>query len=118
MDTDVGRSPASQGRAATPVEPSPAVSGKAGIPNAGFTPGPWDWWDDGTNLVRITEASEQRLIGRAVKPSDARLIAAAPELYEALAHIRELLVAYGPRYIAKATKLADAALAKSRGEVA
>jgi hypothetical protein len=34
MDTDVGRSPASQGRAGTPSEP-----GKAGIPNA-----KWHWW--------------------------------------------------------------------------
>jgi hypothetical protein len=40
------------------------------------------------------------------------------ELYGALEHIRELLVAYGPRYIEKATKLADSALAKARGETA
>jgi hypothetical protein len=50
--------------------------------------------------------------------ADARLIAAAPQLYEALGHIRELLVAYGPRYIDKAVKLADDALAKARGETA
>jgi hypothetical protein len=50
--------------------------------------------------------------------ANARLIAAAPELYETLGHIRELLVAYGPRYIDKAVKLADGALAKARGETA
>lgn len=50
--------------------------------------------------------------------ANARLIAAAPELYEALEHIRELLTAYGPQYIGKAIKLADAALAKARGEAA
>jgi hypothetical protein len=44
------------------------------------------------------------------------LIAAAPELYETLGHVRELLVAYGPRYIEKAAKLADEALAKARGQ--
>jgi hypothetical protein len=39
--------------------------------------------------------------------------AGAQELYVALSHIRELLVAYGPRYIEKAVKLADAALVKA-----
>jgi hypothetical protein len=37
------------------------------------------------------------------------------ELVGALKHIRELLVAYGPRYIEKATRLADAVLAKIGG---
>jgi hypothetical protein len=52
------------------------------------------------------------------RDANARLIAAAPELYETLGHIRELLVAYGPRYIDKAVKLAADALAKARGETA
>jgi hypothetical protein len=88
---------------------------------AQFTPGPWDWWDDG-NRVRVTDAAEQHQICEVVLPSNARLIAAAPELYEALAELMDTLRREAPgtslnnhRFDALGLK-ANNALAKARGE--
>jgi hypothetical protein len=92
---------------------------------AQFTPGPWEWWDDGESLVRITEASEQKLVCKTVLPSNARLIAAAPSLYEALeAFVDKIdhacLVEHDCRdsHLADELRSALAALAKARGESA
>jgi hypothetical protein len=104
-----------------------------------FTPGPWRYGDEDERIVggecvdihageyctpsyRSVASAESPFIDGEFCPLDeesranARLIAAAPELYSTLEHIRELLVAYGPRYIEKATHLAEAVLAKARGE--
>lgn len=47
-----------------------------------WTPGPWDWWDEG-HEVSVCEAAEQKFICSVMLPSDARLIAAAPDYAEA-----------------------------------
>jgi hypothetical protein len=88
-----------------------------------FTPGPWGAGSrvieiGGADLTPVDAAERTVAFVPVAYAADARLIAASPELYEALGHIRELLVAYGPRYIDKAVKLADGALAKARGETA
>jgi hypothetical protein len=97
--------------------------------NPRFTPGPWEWWDDGESAVRIAEASEQKFIASTILPSNARLIAAAPELYDGCnamlglvqlilgrddlsAELREALTTN--HRIAEA----EAATAKARGEAA
>ncbi len=72
------------------------------------TPGPWEWWDEGsdnpnsTQGVRTSEAEgvqsrtialcdeEFRRIPQEERAANARLIAAAPELLEAL---RDLIIA-------------------------
>jgi hypothetical protein len=81
-----------------------------------FTPGPWEWWDDGQRLVRITEAAEQKLIAQTILPSNARLIAAAPELYEALKALADFINMGEASNIDVLMQNADAALAKARGE--
>jgi hypothetical protein len=91
------------------------------------TPGPWQFFPsvsaersgvidtaigvDSTNGTIIAEVVRGKQF-----EANARLIAAAPDMFATLAHIRELLVAYGPRYIGKATALADAALARAKGD--
>src|SRR5262245_29475448 len=73
---------------------SPHLKGRAGMSNGNWTPGPWIWVDrgnyhdlvgaggicvhsDGSAGVRYSPDID-------VEDSDARLIAAAPEMYEAL----------------------------------
>jgi hypothetical protein len=92
-------------------------------------PGPWEWWDDGTSLVRITDVAEQKLVCETVLPSTARLIAAAPELYAdaefLCARVRELEGSltddsevsrefFG--HVIPALARMESALAKARGE--
>jgi hypothetical protein len=108
--------PASQARAATPSEPSQqVVSGIAGIPSA-FTPGPWRYRPqehDDWGIVRASpdeygfseiicqarsprrtnaELSDHRRDGTDPWEATARLIAAAPELFEALVGISRVLL--------------------------
>lgn len=94
---------------------------------AKFTPGPW-WVDCHNKNVFITDSENNTAVCKIMhlRPDgadNAHLIAASPELYEALAHAEEIL-----RDVAKVSGLthsdaescADtcfAALAKARGEV-
>lgn len=83
---DLGVAPAAQPPLSHPsgAEPVP-VSGKAGIANARHTPGPWSL---GPAAV-VLGADGRRVCQLAVRiddtdVADARLIAAAPEMFEAL----------------------------------
>jgi hypothetical protein len=70
-----------------------------------------DSWND-TAWEHLPEGTQAIFVGQAKVALEASHHA---ELVGALKHIRELLVAYGPRYIKKATRLADAVLAKMGG---
>ena len=92
-----------------------------------FTPGPWsaDTWPDGKGLAFVikekgNEAEDDDILCALSNHADARLIAAAPELYEACAEILDGLDAITPmgkwRLIDEWSAKARAALAKARGE--
>lgn len=95
---------------------------------AKFTPGPWSLDrehspDDsyGHWYHRITAGhgySENgfRLSG-IVNPHDAHLIAAAPELYEALYELVASIKLVDPEYLQDEIEFASKTLAKARGEV-
>jgi hypothetical protein len=88
--------------------------------SAGFTPGPWRivCRPYGSGLERHIYCGQQVPIaklngnprGRRESDANARLIAAAPELYEALAIARNILIANG---LPTSPKI-DAALTKAR----
>lgn len=125
-----GAHPASQDRAATPAGPSPeTVSGVAGIPlREGFTPGPWQAFRDRHNESYVIDTA----LGRAStnvtviaddirgeqRHANARLIAAAPELYEALDDLADAVGNFNRRVPATNESLARAlaVLAKVRGQ--
>lgn len=104
---------------------SPATSGSE--PSAAFTPGPWEVWEFGPPRVvnrqigwTIYTIDDPAPHEEATHWANARLIAAAPELYEALkrarAEIAELEALGGQRPITNsAVALMDAALARSEG---
>lgn len=88
-----------------------------------FTPGPWKW--DGDHIARFDVYQDERGIIATLDPwghleetkANARLMAAAPELYESLKLLLADLAGYEayekPLY---AVDVAIAALAKARGE--
>lgn len=98
---------------------------------AGYTPGPWKWrfalndpyaleGSNGRDIIRpvdgmvYSEYSSDSATLELSSPEDGHLIAAAPDLYEALAAIVDEMtrgVSTGETRAA-----ADAALAKARGE--
>lgn len=86
--------------------------------SAGFTPGPWEW-NEGGRLFHNSPASHSEnvlVVHHPVwrpTPADARLIAAAPELYEAL---EKFVAIKDGRDIPPALDAGLAALAKARGE--
>lgn len=120
----VERSPSGPGSCPT-GEAAKASSAEPSIPNAKHTPGPWRVGMAGPNLCP-TVGTECGLMTAMVAhgnnhptEANARLIAAAPELYEAL----EALMAFdGARGTYDASKAYDAkqaaekALAKARGQ--
>jgi hypothetical protein len=119
--TDTGRI-GSADRAATPSEPSPAVSGKAGIPCA-FTPGPWETRpsDISRGNWAIFPAAKFPVLGFACNypgrtEANARLIAAAPDMFEALDAMVSTQDSGSFEEIGRATDAARAALAKARGD--
>ena len=70
--------------------------------SVGYTPGPWVYWNDpydnGTPYMRLSagetmkdDVSDGFSIAGIVHPNDAHLIAAAPELLEALAGVMDIL---------------------------
>lgn len=88
-----------------------------------FTPGPWtpiaddgDWFvvarEQGERIVADVEPT----VFSATTIANARLIAAAPELYDALEAVDLARHTGAPHDWERATKLTDAALAKARGE--
>ncbi len=96
--------------------------------NAGFAPGPWSIEDRGTRdssyrvrceIGKANGGSGMVVVEKVVLKDDARLIAAAPDLYAALA---SLLTAVEVVQAIPGTKGADirgkahAALARARGE--
>lgn len=93
-----------------------------------FTPGPWAVTEHvtGTMVVEAVSAPKaKRAVARCgglpvVRQANARLIAAAPELYEALAdalaELSPLMQAYRPEHYAAICGKARAALAKADGE--
>ena len=59
-----------------------------------WTPGPWEWWDDGSLLANADELGLVLQLDELpadadylIAPADARLIAAAPTMAELLAEI-------------------------------
>ena len=82
------------------------------------TPGPWTYQEPGWDgLPYLTSANGEVVATFFSEPensSDIQLLAAAPELYEALKNIMDFLV-YGDKNCRIALK-AQAALAKARGE--
>ena len=90
---------------------------------SGFTPGPWEWYNnlsgekigisDGVKDVLYVNHSESIVIPR---EKDAHLIAAAPDLYEALSDLVGILELDTRSYVVEAIRSARAALAKARGE--
>jgi hypothetical protein len=97
-------------------EPSPSSTGlghTASVPSAAFTPGPWQ---ARKKLVHVEGKGTVALVhnpwnNEGEREANARLIAAAPELYEALIEIRE----FSALSNASASRI-DALLAKARGE--
>jgi hypothetical protein len=84
--------------------------------SAGFTPGPWE--PRGLSVYADQRVASVGFVARASREEDvaesqanARLIAAAPELYEALS---EWLEAVGPEAVFRARRKATAALTKAR----
>ena len=89
---------------------------------SGFTPGPWVVIsDDGVYEVDADAGmSGCQPICRmgnvfTAKAANARLIAAAPDLYEALCALRECIMETRGPDANNAVRAADAALAKARG---
>lgn len=94
---------------------------------SGFTKGPWEWWTS-NSLKRLSAGGKDGAVLHAyrcpdgasdiqVSDADARLIASAPELYEAL----EAMVKTFDMYIQQpsaypAYNKARAALSKAAGE--
>ena len=137
MKTEKGKAPkpgsSDEARAsATPAKPSPTALSDVGK----WIPGPWAWADyidevdpatkTPTMLVAygpeddygnqpITEILFLDSEAIAIHPGTARLIAAAPELYEALAWLVGRADPTGPSSAAMLA-VARAALAKARGE--
>ncbi len=86
--------------------------------NAKFTPGPWtiDWDDNGQWYVNIGGLSVsgnalQGDSGECVESANARLIAAAPDMYLVLTDIRDFLRSHGYD-----TRLVRAVLDKAEGK--
>lgn len=100
------------------------------IPNAGFTPGPWQWVGDDeieqvehpfTSVAEVVRVPKDH--DRAQQDANARLIAAAPELYEAVSELTDAMHRYemdvdadAPAEHREMMRKAHAALAKARGE--
>lgn len=89
---------------------------------SGWTPGPWGWRQyvgrDDSCFVR--GPNDERICGSGsgpVRESNARLIAAAPELAEALQFIADV-ARMTPGFSPMALQQAGRALAKARGETA
>ena len=81
-----------------------------------FTPGPWKIGAYESGRMAVDGANGEEVTGY-IDIEDAHLIAAAPELYEAL----KLLVSYGNVFAHKSGQaspyeMAQTALAKARGE--
>ena len=72
---------------------------------AGWTPGPWEFDGNCAGYISATALPYTPAIARAYSVGDARLIAAAPELVEALRNINATFEAYGkhrlPEYVRK-----------------
>lgn len=83
-----------------------------------WTPGPWRVgidrraiWDDEDRCIAVAKSETHQL------EANARLIAAAPDLYEALGDVAGLLMLHAGDGIAtKAIDRARAAMAKARGD--
>jgi hypothetical protein len=94
--------------------------------SAGFTKGPWQCrgmpFSPNYFIERLDVGRDEPAIAQVLGPetANARLIAAAPELYEALAQARQVLATYRPdgepTFYMEAVWNAEAALAKARGE--
>lgn len=76
------------------------------------TPGPWTY-NQGAGTVSAFEGPTRRVICRYVDLANARLIAAAPELYEALKFVQEKCQLYGAADAAR--ERIEAALKKAEG---
>lgn len=77
------------------------------------TPGPWDYAGYG----RVTTADEEvRFVAEAHEEEDAKLIAAAPELLDALISLQDVFGIIEERIGEYETNKARAAIAKALGE--
>jgi hypothetical protein len=93
------------------------------------TPGPWTWQEgDGNEMPKLIAGDKEVCNfgddttyypskGEPPNDADARLIAAAPELLEALRHIEGVALADEPRDLPGIVQTARAAIAKATGEL-
>lgn len=91
-----------------------------------FTPGPWEVKEEGEKWLWVGPASWVKRICRVVlyngtereDKANAHLIAAAPDLYDALERAEYMLRQYGmrPEFYREVASEARSALAKARGE--
>lgn len=92
--------------------------------SAQHTPGPWEHvrlsGTCGPNAIRMAYNAKQTFYGVRVvaRAEDAQLIAAAPDLLEALLAVNLARHTDAPADWQRATDLSDAAIAKARGDVA
>ena len=81
-----------------------------------FTPGPWEVFNEGLGSYKVSKCDawlgSSTVRTKEENLANANLIAAAPELYEALERIKSTGVFVG----AIAQEMMDAALKKARGE--
>lgn len=93
---------------------------------AKWTPGPWEYQEGGSRILDSGKGSSQVLVAIIAKKNrkdegrhNARLIAAAPELYDELCkarHTIQALIDDGYMGYVDFRSSIDAALAKARGE--
>ena len=78
-----------------------------------FTPGPWKIVDHDGYGVNVWNVAGNKCIAERCRSDDARLIAAAPDMYDALKAFKAYMV--GPRDLQALLIMVDAALAKADG---
>jgi hypothetical protein len=77
------------------------------------TPGPWEF--DSIDRVVVKGGSEIAYMGRSANGADVRLIAAAPELLDALILAKDMFIA-NDLSLPYTFEVIDAAIAKARGQ--
>lgn len=108
-----------------PVDPQGSGGAARGTAEKRWTPGPWCAWDRGIGWEVFCGPDQGVKPGlrlndehrNTFEEADAHLIAAAPELYEALERLLKIQT-LEPLHVCHPINIARKALAKARGEVA